>query len=250
LDNGWSPNQRFWGIYTTWINPHAGSANVDFYYLGKTRDSVRYARGTANETRQTLGARVWWRTGAWNADIEAAWQFGRFGPGQLRAWTVATAPTYTFYDARWSPSLIFNFTAASGDGDPSSGTLGTFSPPEPRGQYFARINAVGPLNIIALWPSVAIVPVSALTLTTGLYAFWRAKATDGVYRVPGALIRPSAPGLSRFLGTQLQTIAEIRLSRQVLVTLNPAWFLTGASLDAPPRGQDITYAAALIAFRF
>jgi hypothetical protein len=41
-----------------------------------TRDSVRYFRGAENETRNTLGARVWWQTGGWNADIEAAWQFG------------------------------------------------------------------------------------------------------------------------------------------------------------------------------
>ena len=52
-------------------------------YLGLDRQSFTYDRGTAPETRHTLGARLWRPPATkeldWDFDYEGVWQFGSFG---------------------------------------------------------------------------------------------------------------------------------------------------------------------------
>src|SRR6202040_215587 len=82
----------FWGVYAT--RPLPRKVFLDVYYLGLDRRQAAFQRGTAQEVRHTLGARIsrpiaTERPGL-DFDYEALWQFGTFGSGNIQAWTVAS----------------------------------------------------------------------------------------------------------------------------------------------------------------
>src|SRR5258706_10624049 len=73
------PNHEigFWGVYAT--RPLFRTVSLDAYYLGLNRKHASFQRGTAQEVRHSVGARVsrpiaTERPG-WDFDYEALWQF-------------------------------------------------------------------------------------------------------------------------------------------------------------------------------
>ncbi|WP_254895086.1 alginate export family protein [Novosphingobium sp. B1] len=134
------------------------------------RDSARLV--TANRRIGTVGARhfVNARAGAWDHDVEAAWQFGkaRRTAGladrtdlEVRAWFLHADAGYTFATG-WSPRVVAMFDAASGD----KGSAGKFTRFDtlysarrfefgPNGLYgpFRRSNIVSPSLRLEVTPS-------------------------------------------------------------------------------------------------
>src|SRR4029077_2094101 len=116
-----------WGVYgSRLITLWRQSVGLDVYYLGLARDAAQFEQGTANETRHTLGARVW-HHGAWAYDAEAMFQAGRFGLGDIRAWRSVIEGSYLLADAVLSPRLGRVLDAASGDKNPANPNLQTFN---------------------------------------------------------------------------------------------------------------------------
>jgi len=89
---------EFWGLFATrpWSKI---SRNVwDVYYYGLDRKNAVYEARTAHEVRQTVGTRIAshdpasmeGRIAIPHFDVEGIYQFGSFGTGNIRAWSVAT----------------------------------------------------------------------------------------------------------------------------------------------------------------
>src|SRR5262249_53781300 len=57
FDNVPDHRTAFWGTYST--RPLRRNISADLYYLGIARKQATYNRGTANELRHTVGARLW-----------------------------------------------------------------------------------------------------------------------------------------------------------------------------------------------
>ena len=89
-----APNHgvAFWGAYATRLLPR--KVFLDAYYLGLDRKQATFERGTAQEVRHSLGARISRPVATegpgWDFDYEGLWQFGTFGSGNIQAWTVAS----------------------------------------------------------------------------------------------------------------------------------------------------------------
>jgi Alginate export len=61
FDDGTDETQALWGAYAVerspgWLPP---GFPLDLYYLGYSNDDASYDQGTGEETRQTVGARLW-----------------------------------------------------------------------------------------------------------------------------------------------------------------------------------------------
>lgn len=83
--------RTFWGVYAVRPLPSLPAGDkVDLYYMGLNRKSARFDQGTGREVRQTVGARLWSRGRAFDYNYELVYQFGRFGRGDIRAWTAAS----------------------------------------------------------------------------------------------------------------------------------------------------------------
>ncbi|HTC43088.1 MAG TPA: alginate export family protein, partial [Candidatus Acidoferrales bacterium] len=124
------PNHQaaFWGVYSS--RPLSRGVSVDAYYLGLDRTQATYQRGTAPESRESLGARFWHpiadKKPGWDFDYEGVWQFGSFGSANIRAWTLASDNGYTIPTWRLRPRFSVKADISSGD-NPKTNTLGTFN---------------------------------------------------------------------------------------------------------------------------
>src|SRR5262249_54359640 len=80
--------QTFWGMYAARPFALLPNGKVDLYYLGTDRKRARFDQGTAREIRHSIGARLWGEKQAWDYNCELVYQLGKFGRGNIRAWTV------------------------------------------------------------------------------------------------------------------------------------------------------------------
>ncbi len=83
------PDHRtsFWGIDAT--RPWLRRVSFDSYCLGLDRKSFTYNRGTAQEKRHSVGARLWrppaTNESDWDYDYEGVWQIETDSPATLEA---------------------------------------------------------------------------------------------------------------------------------------------------------------------
>jgi Alginate export len=127
LDDPPQAGNWFWGIYSSW-DVHGGRhpSHLDVYYLGLDRNPAAFNQGIAHETGHTVGGRIWSLDDAWNYDAEAMFQYGSFGPGNIRAWRVASDTSYQFASGPWQPRLGFTVDASSGDSNIANRNLPIF----------------------------------------------------------------------------------------------------------------------------
>lgn len=204
FDDRRSRTRRLSGVYATMtVAPDIG---LDLYWLGYRNETARFAQAEGDERRDSYGVRLFGRRGglAWN--WEAVLQRGSFGAARIRAWTVATETAYRFADAPLTPRIRLRANIASGDRDATDSTLGTFNALFPKGKYFGELSPIGPYNIANLHPSIDVDLGDGFTLDVAGIAYWRANRGDGVYNVPGQLIRAPGDARSRFIGTQAEAV--------------------------------------------
>ncbi len=247
LDDETDLSQAFWGVWGTYDVPHV---IVDTYYLGREVDSARYQRGLGHEVRHTVGARVRTRFDAVEAELETAYQFGTFGGLDIRAWTVAGEVVAQSRKLPLQPKATLGMGITSGDGGPASAALGTFSPMFPRGTYFGLLSANGPANNIGPHVALALSLPYSITLTNEAWAFWRENVDDGVYGVPGSLLRPGDAQQGRYLGWQYEGFVSWKADRHVTLTASVGYFDTGSFFATSHPGNNITYAAGWVTYKF
>src|SRR5262249_14956415 len=186
----------------------------------------------------------------WDYDVEYAYQFGKFGPGprlgptfpfiqfpkgDIRAWTVASATGYTFNDVKLQPRIGVNAGITTGDKDPRDPDLQTFYTPFPNGRFFGAIQQNGPLNIQGFRPNLTLQLPRRASLTIDSYFFWRQSLNDGMYNIPGFVLRPGSYTRSRYIGTQPGAELFWPLTKHVTAGVAAAYFFTGQFLhDNPP----------------
>jgi hypothetical protein len=236
--------EGLWGSYLTVPAPIVSRGQADIYYIGADTKAATYNRGTAPESRQTVGARIFRPLGKgldynWEPNI----QWGSFGSASIRAWSASTETGYTFARVRFRPRPLLRADVYSGDGNPANQPLGTFNPLFPRGAYFAPKMAptLGPRNLIDLHP---VIQFQLKANVTGAFAwdwYWRESTHDGVYAFgSGILIDPASASRARYLGNQGDL--EIRWSpiAHVILAFNLAGFEPGTFFHT------LTYNAAPI----
>lgn len=249
------PNHQveFWGVYG-W-GPLAHGISLDAYYLGLNRAEATYQRGTAPEERQSLGARFWHpmagKERGWDFDYEAVWQFGSFGSANIQAWTAASDTGYTVPTWRLKPRFSLKADISSGD-NPRTNTLGTFYPLFPMGNYFGVLNDIGPgpLNFRDLHPRVLTNWGHGVTVSTDWVFYWRQSLQDGVYSVPGMLIRPSGNSTARFVGQRPGVEIRWQVNRHLWFQGDYGIFYAGQFMKETQPGRNINYWALWAGYKF
>jgi len=139
FDDKTDQKRRLWGVYA--VGPLLGPAlRVDAYYLRFSRQDAKFDTGIiAHERRHSLGTRLWGRADAWDYNFEALYQFGTFGPSEIKAWTVASDVGYTARALLLAPRLGLKADIISGNRDPDDRTLGTFNALFPKGPTLVRL---------------------------------------------------------------------------------------------------------------
>lgn len=192
FDNQSRSDESIWGLNSTWM---LGGGSADLYYLGLDRNDAVYVQGVENETRHSLGMRLYGVQNAWDWDFEALYQFGDFGDADIRAWTLASILGYRFGDARWQPRIALSANVASGDSDPDDGRLQTFNPLFPNLAYFEEAAIFSPQNFYNIEPEISWRLTPQLSLALDWNFFWRLEKNDAVY-VRGLMPLPGTAAVS------------------------------------------------------
>lgn len=238
-------DQTFWGVHASHPFPFlTKAAKVDVYYFGFDRKSVRFDQGAARDIRQTFGARFYNGGKRFDYDVEFTGQLGVFGDGNIRAWAISPTFGYTFVNTKFKPRIGFDGGIVSGDRNPNDKNLNTFAPPFPRGQYFGLIGANGAYNIQGFRPSLKLNFPHRISVTASSFFFWRQSTADGLYNVPGILIRTGRLSRARFIGQSSEIEMLWQVNRNSTLQLGVSKFYAGRFLRETPPESDIGYAVA------
>ena len=233
FDNAPDHAVGFWGAYASRSSP--SKMALDVYYMGLDRRQATSERGTAQEVRHSFGARlsrpVATEKAGLDFDYEGLWQFGTFGSGNIRAWTVASEAGYRFPTVRLKPRFSAKADISSGD-NPSSRNLGTFNPLFPKGDYFGVLATTGPgpINFIDVHPHVETTFPHNVTASVEWIFQWRENVLDGVYSTPGSLIRPTGNSQARFVGHRPGTELQWQVDRHLWFQADYGIFYAGRFL--------------------
>jgi Alginate export len=253
FDNAPNHAVGFWGVYATRPLRHRNSLEV--YYLGLDRKQARFQRGIAQEVRHSLGGRfsrpIATEKAGWDFDYEALWQFGTFGSANIDAWTVASETGYRIPTIPLKPRFSAKADISSGD-NPNSKTLGTFNPLFPKGNYFGVLATTGPgpINFIDVHPRVEAALPHDVSVSFDWIVQWRESVNDGVYAVPGFLIRAADGSRSRFVGHRPGTEVRWQVNRHMWFQADYGIFYAGRFLKETQPGRNLNYWALWAGYKF
>jgi Alginate export len=253
FDNAPNHQVGFWGVYATHFLSRKTS--LELYYLGLDRREASFERGTAQEVRHSLGARfsrpIATEKAGWDFDDEALWQFGTFGSANIEAWTVATETGYRIPTIPLKPRFSIKADISSGD-NPNSKTLGTFNPLFPKGNYFGVLATTGPgpINFIDVHPRVETALPHDVSVSFDWIVQWRENLNDGVYAVPGFLIRAADGSRARFVGHRPGTEVRWQANRHLWFQADYGIFYAGSFLKETQPGRNLNYLALWAGYKF
>jgi hypothetical protein len=250
FDDGPDNSKALWGSYAVLPFPLLPEGNLDLYYLGSYRSKAAFDQGAARETRQSVGTRLWRSATPLDYNFEALYQWGSFGNGDIRAWTVASDTGYTLSAYPLHPRLGLRADIASGDADPAGKDLQTFNPLFPKGAYFSEAGLIGPANFIDLNPCIDLHLAEHLTLIFDWDFFWRESTRDGLYNNAVVLVRSGKTSDARYVGSMSQAQLYWDIDRHLSLVGIYGHFFAGSFLKESGPGKDIDYLTTWLSYKF
>ena len=250
FDDSRSHQKKVWGLYATrWLKADKATG-FDVYYLGfRDREAV-FDQGAGRQLIHTFGGRIFGDAGDWRWNLEGALQRGSFAGGRVAAWGVGGEVGRRFRDTPLRPELALTVDVVSGDDDPDDSTLGTLNPLFPRGKYFASQSPVGPRNLIHVQPSVTVHPRKDVAVSLRGAAYWRQSTQDGVYAIPGTLVRSGRDSDARFIGKQLDFAVAWQATAELNLSASFGMFAPGSFVQDTGPARTIEMTSAMATFRF
>ena len=199
FDNKGSGQANLWGFYSR--SAFSQNRSVEGYYIGIRRDQSTYEEGVAKEVRHTIGTRFAKTGSGLLYNLEAAYQFGQFGRGLIRAWTASVDVSYSFANRKYKPLVGLKHDYISGDRQREDGWLETFNALYPKAGYFGFDPQIGPSNLIDVHPYGSLQLGQTLAFQWDVVFNWRYSLWDGVYRPSGSYNLEGTGSTERYIGT-------------------------------------------------
>ena len=250
FDDSSDTGRAVWGVYAVRWFDQPKTKGTDLYYFGYRRREATFDPGQGREVRHSWGARFWKTSGALDYNVEVVVQRGRLANIDIRAWTIASDTGYRFETAGGRPRLGLRADITSGDRDRSDNRLETFNPMFPKGAYFGLIASAGPSNHMDVHPQVTVGVRTDLVMTASWLFFWRQQVDDGIYGMPGNLLRSGEGTRSRFVGHSPGVEAEWQLTEHLSLTGNASAFTAGPFIQESGPARTIGFIAAWATYRF
>lgn len=236
---------QLYGLYFE-ERPSDETPKADAFFFGFERGDPQTFNGTTgDEKRYTVGARVFDKLAASGIDYEfwGAYQFGELGGADIEgAYAVSANLGYTPPERTDELRIHAGFEYATGDHD-TGGDVNTFNPMFPLGHaYFGFIDAVGRQNVVSLNAGASLKPTDKLSLLARGHLFWRADIDDAFYSAGGGVTRPGASSDSRYIGAELDFVAEYQIDQNWTISAGYSHFFAGNVLEDSGPSEDIDFA--------
>ena len=249
FDDRRSRSRSLWGAYAT-VPGVASGTGIDLYYLGYRNTTATFGGRTGSELRHSLGARFYGAAASWHWNIEAVAQVGRFADGPIAAWTLGTEIGHAFPDAPLSPDVELRFNIVSGDKRRGDERLGTFNALFPKGKYFGELSPVGPTNIISANPRITTALGGGASASLAGMAYWRYSLEDGVYDIPGNLVRAPGTATARFIGKEVEATLAWQVTPELELSSSLSAFIPGNFIRQTGQAKTIAMLGLESNFRF
>ena len=243
LDDRSSRTKRLWSAY-------GSLGGVDLYYIGYRNDRATFGTTTGREVRHSVGARTHGTAGTAHWNLEGVAQFGSFAGSRIAAWTLGAEAGNSFPSLPGGPDVVLRFNMASGDRRAGDRRLNTFNALFPKGKYFGELSPVGPYNIVSLNPRVAMTLADKVTASVAAMAYWRYSRADGVYDVPGNLIRAPGGSSKRAIGQEAEAALAWQATPELELSTSLSAFAPGAFIHETGSSKTITMVGLESNFRF
>ena len=252
FDNKSGVDKSIWGLYGVRRKlPVNFSLNTDLYYLGLHDRSVTFDQGQAEETRHTLGTRIWGKQKSLDYNFEFLYQFGKFGQGDIHAYALASDTGYTVpISGVGKLRLSLRADLYSGDKNPDDADLNSFNPFFPKGKHISQLAASGLINQRDLHPRMTLTLGEHWTVNTSALFIWRDSLNDGIYSIANGLLRSGRTSRARYVGAQPELEVKYSFNRYVDLKGIFVYFRAGEFLKETSSGLDITYLGSMLTFRF
>jgi len=250
FDDGTDNRRGVWGLYSVMPLSILPEGNIDLYYLGYHNRDANFDQGSASETRHSVGTRLWRTAKPIDYNFEFIYQWGKFGSGDIQAWTVASDTGYTFDSLPLRPRLGLKADITSGDRNPNNPDLQSFNPLFPKGAYFSEDALIGPINHIDVNPSVTLHCTGSITLSVNWDFFWRESEQDGLYNSGLSLVRSGNNSNARYVGSQPQVQLEWDIDRHITFIAIYAHFIAGPFLQETGPSKDVNYVTTWLTYKF
>lgn len=252
--NDWELGPDFWGVHATGpLGKGPTVPSADLYYFGLDTRGSAFNGDSGEETRHTLGARLFGKLGSGGLgyDTEAAYQLGEVGSADISAFMLAAELAYAPAETAWSPRFWLNADYASGDNAAGDGDIGTFNQLFPLGHaFFGHQDFIGRQNLIAASFGASAKPIAALLLRAELLSFWRADTDDAVYNAGGGVLRPAGVSDESHVGIELDLTATYMFDSHTSLEAGYAHFFSGKFIEDSGASEDIDWFYAQLSYRF
>lgn len=245
-----SRNKAIWGLYATQWFDAKHLSGFDVYYIGLRDRNAVFDQGAGRQVAHTFGSRVFGDDGAFHWNLEGAYQRGTFAGHRSEAWGVGFETGYRFRDASLRPEIGLTADVVSGDDDPDDPKLGTLNPLFPNGKYFGALSPIGPRNLIHVRPSATIHPRRDIAVSLTGVAYWRQSTRDGVYAIPGFLVRSGEDSDARFIGKEVELAVSWQATPKLNLTGSLSAFDPGPFIRDTGPARTIRMIGAMATFRF
>ncbi len=235
------------GVYVT--TPLTSGISVDLYGFHLRRTAVKFAQGTESEHRESLGIRLFTsKPTAFDFNLEAVGQFGKFGQDDIKAWTFASDIGRTF-NIPLKPRLGLKADITSGDKNLHDHELNTFNALFPRGAYFTENGIIGPSNLADLQPNLTVNFGTEVSVLLGAEIDWRQTTQDAIYRQPNVPFANTAGRGGHYTGTQYFVTPSWQVTPHFSLTASAVYFQVGDTVRAAG-GGDSVYCGTWATYRF
>jgi hypothetical protein len=243
FDDATSHDKALWGAYAT-------LPELDIYYLGYRNRLARFGGQVGREVRHSIGLCSHGVRGDWHWNVEGVAQFGHFEGQRIAAWTVGTEVGRNFPTLPTAPDATLRVNVVSGDSRTGDGKIGTFNALFPKGKYFGELSPVGPTNIINVNPRTSGTLGGGVSFSLAAMAYWRYRIADGVYDIPGNLIRPANGSTARFIGKEAEAAIAWQATPEWELSASLSAFMPGAFIRQTGAAKTITMLGLESNFRF
>jgi hypothetical protein len=205
-----------------------------------------YNQGAGRELRNTVGSRLFGQRGQWDYDDEAAYQFGSFGTGAIRAWTADTNTGYRVQGWKWKPHFTLRTDAASGEKNPRSRNLGTFNPLFPILRFSpGQEGTIAPANLLDVHPMVDLNLQRSVQVTFDSDFLWRESLYDGIYLPGPSLVVSGLNSRARYIGDKNGVELDWAVTQHVSLSVYYSNLLGGPFVKQSNLAHDVIYVATV-----
>lgn len=221
---------EFYGVHAT-RKPKKGERGYDVYVFGTTRPGVTVNGTTGNERRHTIGGRTWGPLGdGFDGELEAAYQVGEVGSGDVNAWSVTGVLGHTPDGWKGKPRFFVGIDAASGDTRPG-GSVGTFNQLYPLGHaYLGWADIIARQNVLAGQIGVSINVAEKTNAKVVGHFFRLMERNDAFYNVGGGVAQTGLS--SRDVAQELDLLVTHKVSAAAKIYGGYSYVFGGGGLTA------------------